>query len=151
MRNKISALIIDPCTAHDYSLVRVEDDYTYGFPFGEHGFDISVIRDTSRILTELNKFKGFDCLITVGDNINFGPLNELSFEFRKKWIHEDEFNPSEIAKHIINVFMYNVNRKREDSVKLFSIFTCTFNTSKAQFERLYNSKIILLIISYSPY
>ena len=139
MRNKISALIIDPCTEHDYSLVRVEDDYRYGFPFGEHGFDISVIRDTSRILTELNKFKGFDCLITVGDNINFGPLNELSFEFRKKWIHEDEFNPSEIAKHIINVFMYNVNRKREDNVKLFSIFTCTFNTPKAQFERLYNS------------
>lgn len=51
MRNKISALIIDPCTEHDYSLVRVEDDYRYGFPFGEHGFDISVIRDTSRILT----------------------------------------------------------------------------------------------------
>lgn len=141
MRNKISALIIDPLAKeHDYSLVKVQDDWYYGYPFGEHAFDISVIKDTSNILKEINKFKGFDCLITVGDNnIDYAPLNALSFEFRKKWIHENEFNPDEIAKHIINVFLYNVNRKREDNVKLFSIFTCTFNTSKTKFERLYNS------------
>ena len=140
MRNRISALIIDPLASeHDYSLVKVQDDYIYGYPYGEHGFDINVIRDTSNILSELNKNKGFDCLITVGENIDFGPLNKLSFEFRKKWIHKNEFNPTEFAKSIIDVFLYNVNRKRESNVKLFSIFTCTFNTSKLQFERLYNS------------
>jgi len=140
MRNKISAVIIDPeKSKHDYSTITVQDDWVYGFPYGEHGFDITVLTTTDNILSELNKAKGFDCLITIGNNINMGPLNALSFEFRKKWIHEESFNGPEIAKHIVNVFLYNVNRIRENNVKLFSIFTCTFNTSKTQFERLYNS------------
>lgn len=140
MRNRISAIIIDPlANEHDYSTVRVQDDYFYGYPYGEHGFDISVLKDTSNILSELNKFKGFDCLVTIGKNIDFAPLNKLSFEFRKKWIHKDNFEPLSLAKNIIDVFLYNVNRKREANVRLFSIFTCTFNTPKSQFERLYNS------------
>ena len=44
MRNRISALIIDPLASeHDYSLVKVQDDYIYGYPYGEHGFDINVL------------------------------------------------------------------------------------------------------------
>lgn len=140
MRNRLSALFIDPeRDKHDYSLIKVEDDYYYGFPYGEHEFDINVITSTENILQELNKFKGFDCLITIGDNMDFAPLNNLSFEFRKKWIHHKIFDANKIVKDIVNVFLNNVNRERSVDDKLFSIFTCTFNTSKLQFERLYNS------------
>lgn len=140
MRNRITALIIDPeKNSHDYSLVKVEDDYIYGFPFGEHGFDINVITNTDNILSEINKFKGFDCLITVGNNINFDPLNELPFEFRKKWIHEETFNPKDFAEHIVNVFLNNIGRPESNKEKLFSVFTCTFNTPKKVLLRLYES------------
>ena len=142
MRNRISALIIDPHKKdHNYDNVNIKNDWLYFRPYGELGFDIKVITETSNILSELNQFKGFDCLITVGnpDEFNFAPLNELSFEFRKKWIHEEEFNPELIAHHIINVFLHNINRERPDEVKLFSIFTCTYKTSNKMFDRLYNS------------
>lgn len=142
MRNKISALIIDPhMKEHDYRKVTVENDFKYYRPYGELGFDLKVIPDTSNIMSDLNSFKGFDCMITVGDpnEIDLVPLNNLSFEFRKKWIHEDEFEPALFARHIIDVFLYNINRLREPNVKLFSIFTCTFKTSNKMFDRLYNS------------
>lgn len=140
MRNRISALIIDPeYKSHDYSLITTEGDPIYGYKFGEHGFDLKILENTDDILKEINKFIGFDCMITIGDNINFAPLNALSFEFRKKWIHTKEFDPVWITRNIVNVFMYNLDRERDDNCKLFSIFTCTFNTPKRDFERLYNS------------
>jgi glycosyltransferase involved in cell wall biosynthesis len=142
MRNRISALFIDPHKSeHDYSKITIDSDYEFSMCFGERGFDITVITDTSNILTELNKVKGVDCIVTVGqeDEIDFVPLNALSFEFRKKWIHIFDFNPYILARRIIEVFLYNINREREQEVKLFSIFTCTFNTSRETFERLYNS------------
>jgi glycosyltransferase involved in cell wall biosynthesis len=142
MRNKISALIIDPqMKKHDYRKVTTENVYKYYISYGELGFDLKVIPDTSNIMTDLNAFKGVDCIITVGDlsEIDFSPLNNLSFEFRKKWIHEPEFEPTTFAHHIIDVFLYNINRVREQSVKLFSVFTCTYKTSTKMFDRLYNS------------
>lgn len=142
MRNRISALIIDPHKKdHNYNLVTVEKDPVYFRSYGEYGFDLRVISDASNILSEMNQFRGFDCMITVGnpEEFDFKPLNELSFEFRKKWIHENEFNPSLMARHIIEVFLYNINRHRPDEVKLFSIFTCTYKTSNKMFDRLYES------------
>lgn len=142
MRNRISALIIDPHKQdHNYNLVTIENDPVYFRSYGEYGFDLRVISDTSNILSEMNQFRGFDCLITVGnpEEFNFKPLNELSFEFRKKWIHKNEFDPSLIARNIIEVFLYNINRPRPDEVKLFSIFTCTYKTSNKMFDRLYKS------------
>ena len=137
MRKLISAIIIDPDKKeHDYSKISVPV-LTFG---SETHFDLLVLDSTDNILKEFNKFKGFDCLITIGNNINFEPLNSMSFEFRKKWVHLDSFNETLISKSIIATFNFNINRDREGD-KLFSIFTCTFNTSKSMLLRLYNSLV----------
>lgn len=140
MKNILSAFVIDPNkNEHDYSLVSIDTDEEYKHLFGERKFDFYIVSDTDNLMSELNKAKGFDCIITVGEDINFGPLNALSFEFRKKWIHKDTFEPETLARSIINVFLGNINRERPQEVKLFSIFTCTFNTPKKTFMRLYES------------
>ena len=140
MKNRISAFIIDPLASeHDYSKVTIDSDFEYSHCYGERSFDFHIVKSSENILSELNKAKGFDCLITVGENIDFEPLNALSFEFRKKWIHKDEFEPETLARAIIGVFLNNINRERPQEVKLFSIFTCTFNTPKKMFLSLYNS------------
>jgi glycosyltransferase involved in cell wall biosynthesis len=140
MKTRISAIIIDPLKdEHNYDEVNIENDYLYYRPYGEIGFDISVVKSADNINSTLNLNRGFDCLITLGEGIDFAQLNNLSFEFRKKWIHMDEFNPKEMAHNIIDVFLYNINRERPQEVKLFSIFTCTYNTSNEMFNRLYNS------------
>ena len=140
MRKLISALIIDPDKdQHDYSEVNLVGDYWYYRAYAEDGFDIKVITNTDNILKDLNLFRGVDCIITIGDNINYLPLNELSFEFRKKWIHVDEFIPKIIARRIVEVFLNNINRPRPQEVKLFSIFVSTYNTPSAMFDRLFKS------------
>ena len=140
MRERISAIIIDPkCDEHDYEQVNIVDNHKYWKQEVEKGFDLHVIKGTSNILSEINKFRGFDCLITVGENIDMAPLNALSYEFRKKWIHMDSFNPAMMAHYIVTVFLNNINRERPQSCTLFSFFTCTFNTSKDMFERAYKS------------
>ena len=139
MRNKISALIIDPLkNEHNYDQVVTTNTY-YNCSFGEQGFDLCIIPTTENIFYMLNQFKGLDCIITIGNDINFNPLNELSFEFRKKWIHIDEFNPELIAISIIDVFLGNINRDQNGQEKLFSIFTCTYKTTDQMIDRLYHS------------
>ena len=124
MKNKISALIIDKHKGeHDYNQI-----YMHEAPeWFEATYDITVIDDTKNILSEINKNKGIDSIITIGDEIDCEPLNQLSFEFRKKWGHIDHFDPSVIENMILNTFIGNINRSREDQ-KLFSIFTSTYNT-----------------------
>lgn len=142
MRNKISAIIIDPDKeVHDYSKVSTLYDKEYSKIYGEKNFELNIITSTDNIYSELNKFKSFDCIITIDSNniLNYNNLNNLSFEFRKKWIHFNEFNPYILSKSIIEVFLYNINRKRDINSYLFSIFTCTFNTPRKEFDRLYNS------------
>lgn len=135
MKNKISALIVDPLKDnHDYSNIRsyylTEND--------DESFDIKVYKNTEDWLSVLDKNRGFDCLITIGDNINYVPLNEMSFEYRKRWIHMDSFNAEDISHAIINVFRHNINRSNENS-EIFSIFTCAYNTPVEFVKRLYNS------------
>jgi hypothetical protein len=140
MKNILSVFVIDPNKdQHDYSLVSIDTDEEYKYLYGERKFDFYVVKNTDNLMSELNKAKGFDCLITVGEDINFSALNDLSFEFRKKWIHKDDFQPETLARSIINVFLGNIGRERPQEVKLFSIFTCTFNTPKKTFMRLYES------------
>lgn len=144
MRNRISVLFIDPKQdEHDYSQVNLRNEFEYNSLRGEKEFDITVIDNTDNILSELNKLRGVDCIISIGktdgSEVKFGPLNDLSFEFRKKWIHREYFDPVLISRNIIENFLFNINRVRPEEVKLFSIFTCTFNTPKAMFERLYQS------------
>ena len=138
MRKIISAILIDP----DYKNHEIDKiEFSIENTLSERKFDILCLTSTEDILKKLNTFRGVDCIITIGENINFVPLNELSFEFRKKWIHFESFDEAKIAKGIINTFYYNIERERPKDVSLFSIFTCTFNTGKQKLERLYNSLI----------
>lgn len=136
MRNIISAVVIDPLyTEHDYSLVKTEKVYEYD----ETEFDLKILPNTENIFDELSDFKGYDALITIGNDIDFSPLNNASFEIRKKWTHLFSFNKNEIITNILNTFLYNIGRERDKGEKLFSIFTCAFNTSQENFFKLYSS------------
>ena len=140
MKVRISALIIDPKKEqHDYSKVVLTESSPYYYNYAEHGFDLAVYEDSAEILRKIKEASTVDCIITIGDKIDFTPLNSLSYDYRKRWIHLNEFEPAEIANDIISVFMNNINRKTPDDAKLFSIFTCTFNTPLHMFNRLYNS------------
>lgn len=135
MRNKITALIIDTQkNEHDYSNVSMKN--TAGW--FEKDFEIKVLSDSKNILSEINKFKGIDSIITIGEDVNCEPLNELSFEFRKKWSHLDCFDEEKIVNIIISTFLLNINRERGEQ-KLFSIFTPVYNTPPKYLKRLYES------------
>ena len=135
MRKLISALIIDnKKNEHNYNNVFMENVPEWF----ESGYEVTVINDDKNILSELNKLKGVDSIITIGDDVDCTQLNNLSFEFRKKWSHLDEFNPQKIENTIVNTFLYNINRSREDQ-KLFSFFTSTYNTQPKILKRLYES------------
>lgn len=135
MRNIISAIIIDKnYKKHDY-----KDIYLRKYPqYMECNFEIKVLDTCEDILTEINTFKGFDVLITIGNDLDISPLIGMTYEIRKKWVHLPSFNSLEIPQTIINVFTYNINRDNEKQ-KLFSIFTSTYNTKEEMIKRLYNS------------
>ena len=136
MQKRITAVIIDPLkNEHDYSTIKT----TKRYEFDEENFDLLVLDGTDKILEKLSDFKGYDCLITIGDNIDCTELNNASFEVRKRWVHLEEFNKDKIVDSILLVFLGNIGRKRGEGEKLFSIFTCTFNTGEKEFFRLYNS------------
>ena len=135
MRKRISALIIDnKKSEHNY-----DDVFMKNAPeWFENGYDITVIDDSKNVLSELNKIRGVDSIITIGDDVNCYQLNNLSFEYRKKWCHINEFDAQKIENTIVNTFLYNINRDRENQ-KLFSVFTSTFNTQPKMLKRLYES------------
>jgi len=136
MRKILSAIIIDPHkNEHNYDTVIYDSGAQ---PSAETKFDLLVVENTDNWQQTMNKHKGFDCILTIGNGINFVPLNEMSFEFRKKWMHLDSFSGVLVGNAIVAVFLGNINRDRGED-KLFSIFTCTFNTSKAMLMRLYDS------------
>ena len=134
MRNKISAIIIDPLfKTRDYCITTPQ--YAYN---AEIGIDIKTLDSTENLYSELNQFKGYDAIITVGADIDFYPLSTSSFEIRKKWVHFDDYNKDKIANAIVATFLLNINRDKGED-KLFSIFTCTFNTPKKDIIALYES------------
>lgn len=135
MKSKISIIVIDKDTRHDYS------DTTFdNLPLWcEKGFDIAVYHDIDKIQSILNLNRGFDCLVTVGNISYFEPLNSLPYSVRKKWTHLDDFNKTELAFRAVNTFLLNINRETPEECKLFSIFTCTFNTPQKVILRLYES------------
>lgn len=135
MRKRISALIVDnKRNEHNYDNVFMKNAPEWF----ENGYDITVIDDSKNVLSELNKIRGVDSIITIGDDVNCSQLNGLSFEYRKKWCHIDEFDTQKIENTILNTFLYNINRDRENQ-KLFSVFTSTFNTQPKMLKRLYES------------
>ena len=137
MRDKLSALIIDKHkTEHDYTTVFMENIPEWF----ESGYNLTVISETDNILSQLNRIRGVDAIITIGEDVDCEPLNRLSFEFRKKWSHIDEFDAKRIESILINTFLYNINRDRKGQ-KLFSIFTSTYNTQPKVIKRLYDSLV----------
>ena len=140
MKVRISALIIDSeKSSHDYTQVALDSSSRYFSGNAETGFDLTVCETSSGILSKIKEAGTVDCIITIGEKIDFTPLNNMSFEYRKKWIHYDKFDPHNIANSVIAVFMNNINRVTPEEVKLFSVFTCTFNTPLKMFQRLYKS------------
>lgn len=139
MKVRISALIIDPeKEQHNYSLVALTPSSSYYKQFAETGFDLTVCENSSNVLEKINEAM-CDCIITLGKSIDFTQLNMLSFNYRKRWIHHDDFDPIELANDIIEVFLNNINRKTPNGAEMFSVFTCTFNTPLKMFQRLYKS------------
>ena len=135
MKNKISAIIIDPNKdQHNYTGIKT----SYNLNKNDQTFDLKVYKNTENWTEKLNDNRGFDCIITIGEGIDYRPLNEMSFEYRKKWVHLDTFNNEYISDCIINVFSNNIGRSNKDS-QVFSIFTCAYNTKPEFVKRLYNS------------
>lgn len=139
MIKRISAIIVDPeKEKHDYDKVKSEVYFD-----GETGFDLFVLDGTENIEKVLSDNRVIDVIITISDTENFvyKTLCEQNFQIRKKWLHLDKFNAKGIANAIINVFIGNLDRVNPDGLKLFSFFTCTFNTPKEYIYRLYSSML----------
>lgn len=134
MRPKISVLIIDKnCSGKEY---EVSTESVVGI--GENKIDVISVETAENIEKTLNKYKGIDCIISIGD-VDTSPLTNSSFEIRKKWVHFDEFDPEAVANAVVSTFALNIWRDRPHGNKLFSVFTCTFNTPKDVILRLYES------------
>lgn len=137
MRTIISAVIIDnKKSEHDYSDIYSSRHYRDE----EIKFDLLVLDDCTDILKKLSEFRGFDSIITIGNDLDVSPLSNLSFEIRKKWVHFEDFDAEAISSTIIATFIGNIGRSREGS-ELFSVFTCTFRTKRKDIDRLYASLV----------
>lgn len=136
MLNRISGIIIDKHQdTHDYSQIT----YWEKNDKVEQGFDITLLKDSQDILKTLNDKRGIDSIITIGNDLDFTPLKNLPFEYRKRWLHMDEFNADDIVYYLVNIPLNNLNRINGNEDKLFSIFTSMYNTPQEYFDRLYNS------------
>ena len=79
MRNILSAIIIDKdYENHNYEEVKMKNVPNWY----ESNFDIKLLKNCSNILYEMEKFKGFDCVITIGDDLDVSELNKLPYEMR---------------------------------------------------------------------
>ena len=136
MTPKLSVLIIDPNKEDWGKTINTLSEIT----LGDGVVDTFFIDSSKNILKELNKHKTIDLIVSIGENIEFSPLSNMSFEYRKKWVHFDDFKEENIVEALISTFMANIDRDRGND-KLFSIFTCAFNTPKNVLERLYSSLV----------
>lgn len=102
-------------------------------------FDGYFFTNENDALDFINKEKNFDVIATIGENSEEFPiLYNSSFDIRKKWVNFKIYNEADIEQALVSTFLLNIERDRERN-KLFSIFTCAYKTTSAQFERLYNS------------
>lgn len=134
MKNKISAIIVDPdFTRHDYSGVKMDDGNVYS----EKRFELKILDNANDILREIYHFGVVDAIVTIGGESSWGILPYLSFAFRRKWTHLNTFNAAAISSNIIATFKGNI--ERENAPVSFSFFTCAYMTPVEKFARLYNS------------
>jgi len=140
MINILKAIIFDELKEEHLEMYNdvLSDVY---FENSERGFDLVVSDGNESINDLLYNNKNFDCLITIGntDTSYYNELMHYGFDIRKKWVNIPEFDANKMAKIIIDTFYTNLNRERGSENKLFSFFTCTFNTSNDELTRLYNS------------
>jgi hypothetical protein len=114
MRTILSAIIIDgECEKHDYKSVFIKNAPEWY----ESKFDLKILKNCSNFLYELSKFKGVDCILSIGD-VDTTELNNCSFEVRKKWVHIDEFNEDVITDVILN--------KKQDNINLILNYNLTY-------------------------
>lgn len=135
MRNKISVIIVDKdYKYHDYSGIKYDD----GGQYSEKRFELKILDTGVGIAEKLNKLRGFDVIITIGDENIWGDLCYMPFYVRKKWVHLNKFDANSISLSIIATFKKNT-LPRDDAPTLFSFFTCVHNTKREKLERLYYS------------
>lgn len=138
MKNLINGIIIDPLKdEHDYSLIERTSKNIHKTDYGDAtDLELVILEKPDNIMSELNNVRFFDFIITVGD-VDMKKLEIMPYEYRKKWSHVDNFDIDTIYNVALSNFLLNVNRKGQQ--KLFSIFTCTFNTKQDDIDRLYRS------------
>lgn len=134
MRNKISAIIIDPeYYKHEYLNLKSSDNDEYS----EKYFELKILDSDKNILEKIYEFNYIDAIITIGNLNDYTEMSNLSFEYRMKWCHYDEFNAELISMSIVRTMAHNLTR--DDKPTKFSFFTCTYNTGEFRLKRLYNS------------
>ena len=134
MRNKISAIIIDPdYYKHEYLDIKCFEDDEYA----EKHFELKILDTDKNIVEEMFKFNYFDSIITIGNLSDYQEMAKLPFEYRSKWCHYDNFDGKTIANAITSTLTYNLIR--QDKPKKYSFFTCTYNTGEFKLKRLYES------------
>ena len=131
---------------HDYG--KVVSDNIFGNE--ETKFDIIFVDEDEDLKKVFNEHRDFDCLLTIGDISKdcFNKLCGFSFQIRKKWVHFTDFDPKRVSNGILGTFVGNIGRENPNGNKLFSVFTCTFNTDEAVLLRLYKS---LLLQTYNDW
>lgn len=134
MQNKMSAFVLMNKDEYNPDFDRQLSETLYN----GLNIDFKFLFTTEHILEEFNKDWNFDCFVTIGDNLNFDSLSNMSFEFRKKWVHFDTFDSQQIVNATVATAMYNIRRDKGQD-KLFSIFTCTYHTPHRFIDRLYKS------------
>lgn len=134
-RRNISVVIIDnKKDEHDYS----ELGYGVGIQGSAVKFANLILESTNDLFQKIYEFGGTDSIITIGRDLDTRVLTDSSFEFRKKWVHFNDFDIMAVNRSVVATLMTNIERERKGS-ELFSFFTSTYNTDKEVLERLYNS------------
>ena len=131
---RICAIILDKTgkDKHDYTQVRYDD----GRETSEKGFDLEVTDKESDIPLLINKLRSPDCIITIGDDIDFSIWENLPKDMKLRCVHMESFDAIAVGKMIVSVFKENINGKTHSK---FSIFTSLYNTPKECIDRLYKS------------
>ena len=129
---RICAIILDKTgkDKHDYTQVRYDD----GRETSEKEFDLEVTDKESDIPLLINKLRSPDCIITIGNDIDFSIWENLPKDMKLRCVHMECFDAIAVGKMIVSVFKENINGKTHAK---FSIFTSLYNTPKECIDRLY--------------
>lgn len=117
-------------------------------------FTLSKIQSYEELLYFLNSHKTIDCIITTPstDENSVSIIKNATIEITKKWsTFSFEPNEDDISNLIVDTIKYNINRKDDNPPILFSFYTPTYNTSKENLDRLYESLCKQIYTSWNWY